>query len=504
MGKKNLYISILVIFLNSSNIWADAIGGMCVINPESLIPAGNLGEITLLMEGVQKEKVVEYATEDMADFCKRNFILRFLNSQKSAPPNCSILSLKELEKIANDKIKSLDKYALDSWDLSLISTENSRNQSVDVFQNNKSVASYGKRLSYNFDTISTISNDRYDIIFKKLKNDLDNSESIISSSNQNMMKTVACAKTALFSLISCKSSLDFVEKTATPRIFKNQNVTNIVFQAKVLTPEAWLYVYKNNRLDNALITLAKELQSKLKSGNIDDTGNIFDDLNSHFIADGLTQEEATEATFQILAIISNGGPNTASRIVGLDLEALPKSSAIAFLSQAMGAIDYLKQKKGFSLYSYPSEIKTKCDYAKPYHFWMSAYLSQELVKNKIATEENAPEFVFLAQKGYQINRDVLSSGAGKTSKVLSAESFGPIKQIIRLDLSFAAAGAIFGAKQFNNLTPIKQIDVDRATVALLKKAQSTKTEIKDSDSFLQKYSAWNEQFAPDEALRALR
>ena len=121
------------------------------------------------MEGVQKEKVVEYATEDMADFCKRNFILRFLNSQKSAPPNCSILSLKELEKIANDKIKSLDKYALDSWDLSLISTENSRNQSVDVFQNNKSVASYGKRLSYNFDTISTISNDRYDIIFKKLK-----------------------------------------------------------------------------------------------------------------------------------------------------------------------------------------------------------------------------------------------------------------------------------------------------------------------------------------------
>lgn len=497
--KKFIYIFILSTMLPTVNhVRADVAPGMCVAVPIPKIPIGNLSNIESIMGVIQKEEEIEYATEDMADFCRRNFILRFLNNKKSAPSNCSSLPLKALEKLADDKIEIQGKNGIDSWELSLISTENSRRRAINKNMNSDNIEKYGPQINYDFTNVKAVSNDEYTSISNKLKYKIENSKQLINSTNQEMMKTVACAKTALLSIISCKSSLDFIEKIVTPKDFQNTHTL-----ARILTPDAWLNVYKNNKLDNALIALAKDLQETLKKDDIDKNRNIFGDLNNSFISSGLSKEEATEASFQVLAIISNGGPNTNRRITGLDLEALPKSSAIAFLSQAMGALDYLKQKSGYPLYSYPSEIKSKCDYAKPYHFWMSAYLSRELVKNKIANQENAPIFTFLAQKGYQLNRDVIGDG-GKQSKVLNAEPFGPIKQIIRLDLSFAAAGSVFGANQNNNLTPIKQIDVDRATLALLKKAHASTSNISDSASFLEKYSVWSEQFAPDEALDALK
>lgn len=62
---------------------------------------------------------------------------------------------------------------------------------------------------------------------------------------------------------------------------------------------------------------------------------------------------------------------------------------------------------------------------------------------------------------------------GKQSSVLSSEMFGPIKQIIRLDLAFVA------------LTNNSIAGIDDA-------------------SFLEKYTIWNNQFKPDSAIEAFR
>lgn len=69
-------------------------------------------------------------------------------------------------------------------------------------------------------------------------------------------------------------------------------------------------------------------------------------------------------------------------------------------------------------YSYPRDVVTSCDNSKPYYFWMSAYMTREMVKQGISPEAAAAG-AFSAQKGYEVLRmNLRGSNENNIGKIL--------------------------------------------------------------------------------------
>lgn len=470
---KFFYFLILIIFnfLLCFNAYSD--GSMCIskgLNTQ----AENLDKLLSTSESIVQQAQILHAQSNMGDFCQRNLILRYLNSIQKAPMNCSTLPMSELEKLADDARSSGHFY--NDWEKALISTKKTRLEIVtgkddlEISSDKKVEISETKRnLEHNFNEVANK----------------------VSTSTIDSKLLIYCGIESLSSIFTCKKALNFIEQNASPK-----------GMLRLMIPDAWKLIYETDKFNEGIEKVARKLQKEIKDHSSSRTSNIWDDLANSFKSSGLSTTEAEEGVWAILAIISNGGQNTKTRVG--EIESSNKSDELSFIAKAMSALDYLKQKNGLPLYSYPSNIKTFCDSAKPYHFWMSAYLARELVKKNIVGVDDAIKYSFLAEKGYQLNRNLLSSwGSGKVTNALSAEPYGPIHDVIRMDLANAAAGAIFGAKSAKNKSN-EEINLDVSIISLLKKS-NPHASLPNSGTLseLNTYMQFNNVFVPDTALDSL-
>ncbi len=424
-------------------------------------------------EAILKNAQSEYAKTQPRDFCKRNLMLRFLNTKDSPPADCETLPLKELEALV-DKTNAETMGNKDPWGQTLLGTHAAIESVKSMFDKDFERL----RSSEASDPTKALQ----EIARIKATRAPDRSEA-------SSMFSMICLKETPLDSTNCVKALKSIEQRASTA---ETGVANI---------ELWEELYSNRKYDEGLRLAALKLKSRM-DGNFAKDANIFEDLQSSFRDSGMTPAAAVEATWNTLGAISNGGQNTSKRTDTFDPDwTLQKSVSLNLIAASMTYIDMKKEDKGYPLYSYPKEVQTTCNTQKPYHFWMSAYLARELRKQNIS-EDTAERAVYIAEQGYQIRR----GAAATTNSILTREPFDPAHQIVRTDLAFAAAGAVFGAQSMNK-NPMKNLNVSAAIVSLIDagavkkaipKAEAEKLNLLDS------YFKWTEIFAPEAALSKIK
>ena len=205
----------------------------------------------------------------------------------------------------------------------------------------------------------------------------------------------------------------------------------------------------------------------------------------------------------ILGLIGSASSNLATRIGALGV-LNQKTKALISIATALPYLDYMKSTEGkASLYSLPASVVSSCDNAKTYHFWMAAYLARMLAnKNEIGPDGIAAA-VFVAEKGYQVSRNITNDRAGSASSIITKMPYDPVHQVQRMDLNFAAAGAEFGAR---SLTTDTKLNLDQSLVSMIENSRVTPPVSKEEAKgmgLISTYLKWEKEVSPNTALDAV-
>jgi hypothetical protein len=307
----------------------------------------------------------------------------------------------------------------------------------------------------------------------------------------------ACAQYDLRSANECTR--------ATKMIIEEVNLkpTNGSEGANRMYPHLWSKLFTDVIYQDGIRLAALAIWDRV-SGSLSTTDSIFSDLLSSFQAAGMDSEASMTATFEALAVISNNSQNILPRVMGTPLVRNRQTLlSLSFISVAISYLDFIKYEKLGSLYSLPAgKIQSDCLNTKWYHFWSSAYLSRHLVKGGVRPLP-AVYATYNAAKGYQTNRRVGDDAKkDKLGRILMMSDMNPTHQVIRIDLTLAAAGAFFGAFGSH---PKFQLNIDEGLDVLISNAGSSEPLLLDDvlsllSDRMHAYNKWNRIFAPNSAI----
>lgn len=255
-----------------------------------------------------------------------------------------------------------------------------------------------------------------------------NVESDLKTIHNPLVRIGLCAEITPFKSIDCGNGLLKI----VDRFQVNQ----------VSMPGVYKEVLSNKKYEKGLRLAAQLIMKKVGHKGIN-PGHLFDDIKSSFIKSGLTSKEADEYTWNTIGVISTAGPNLVERVSRFNGEKYSDISkvAISAIANAMPVLDRRTYLSGHP-YSLPQEITTTCDSGKPYHFWMTAYFSRQLV-GEGHSPEAAAAAAYIAAKGYQMKAEHESRNP---SEVFEKNALSDTATGIRVDLSYNGGGAWFGAK----------------------------------------------------------
>jgi hypothetical protein len=253
--------------------------------------------------------------------------------------------------------------------------------------------------------------------------------------------------------------------------------------------------------------LALKIEKKVESPGTP-TSDLYTDTVASFLKIGETPANAEEKAFNLLAVYSTHGPNSATFLENfLTKENSPLYHALTVIGTGITVLNSRTIASGHQ-YSYPPGVQGGCDNAKPYHFWMTAFLARKGAK-ETGDADAARGAAFISHLGYQM----LSETYGRDPKqVFTHKCYDASNNKIRMDVSFAAAGATFGANSVTNQKT--NVDVDEGLRKMLSSSQcpgvltSEESEAKWSGLMsgygLAGFNRWSDTFAPQDVFQALK
>lgn len=303
-----------------------------------------------------------------------------------------------------------------------------------------------------------------------------------------------CWQETILHVGSCSSALEEITEFARPYVSdKTGNLTPLPLIKKVLNDQQYV--------EGARLAASRILQKTIQGGTI--SGNLFQDIYDSYLATGSSAEKAEERTWDLLAIYSGRGANITSLSSLATNENFPLLAALGVIGSCANILDSLTYQAGHA-YSYPPTVTTYCDYGKPYHFWMSAYLAR-MVAKRTNEPVGAMHAAYLAEIGYQM----LSDTFGRDPvKAFTEDTFSLWNNRLRIDLAFGAAGAAFGA---NSAQPgdNRPLNVDEALEAIISDSKVVASlsedkakELLGPKAGLETFRRWSAIFAPDAAWTA--
>jgi hypothetical protein len=301
-------------------------------------------------------------------------------------------------------------------------------------------------------------------------------------------RTLFCAKIKMnfdiHSALDCQHDISLVRKITAQR-------------EEHSLPDANEEVLVNDNYREGLRIAALKLLEKVKNGDRP-VGDLFSDIKSSFVSSGISPSDAENMTWTVVGVISSSGPNYAQRadeFGGKDTNPQAKV-ALALIAQSIPLLN-LRSRGGDRLYSYPPGIKTTCDNGKPYHFWMSAYLARR-ISIETKDPQAAATAVFAVEEGYQF---VSRTKGRNPERAFTVETFDGFNNIMRMDMTYAAAGAKFGSAAATN-SPVS-LNIDSGIQKIVQQSEITPSiSMGEARSLIashpfQAFNAWSERFAPD-------
>jgi len=489
---------------------------------------------------IYKQMALQSA-KDGAEFCQRNALLEHIENtglwtdysdlsdaalkkkvqevDQQASAHIESLNKKEMdgEKLTAQEIGDLLTY-LDPWQNTLIPTHAHRifalsaelNMHSDWRSSVKTMGDLYNHIEQQMSVDEPIS----EAVKKNIKDnieDLEKKQLIDGEELSYTISAIACADIGLAQITQCTKTLRETIPTLVPTGRQGVRFSDL---------QDWKEVMGTDKYNDGIRETAKLIAQRLsgkRSGDAPSNVNIFDDMKSSFMAAQMTEAEAERATLMVMAVIANGGPNTGNRVQELEFSAnrdasqpktfSQKAIALTFIALALTEMDETKIANGANLYSLPKNMKSRCDNGKEYHFWMIARIAQRLISEDHVDSDVAAKVAYTIEKGYQIKRD---QGLGISNDAymqqnLELKSYAPPLQTDRTDMSFAAAGAEFGAN-FDK-QKLLEIDVDSSLPALIKDSAPLAPNTRDEFNtmpMVQKISRWSQIFAPNAAFQNVK
>ncbi len=209
--------------------------------------------------------------------------------------------------------------------------------------------------------------------------------------------------------------------------------------------------------------LLQELNFWIKDNKLPSSLDFYERILKIAESQGQTKAEAQQIALEILATYSLRGAAYFNQDARAQFAKTQSGLSFLILSSAISYFDKILFNNTGKIVSLPnSYLQTTCLYGKPYHFWLSAYMS-----NLAHTELNfSKRKSFLATHligiGYELQKgmfgDMLNRG-GYFNAIIEAPKLDQIEvQIAKVDVLFNALGAGFGVQDPNN---IKRLNVDK-------------------------------------------
>lgn len=309
--------------------------------------------------------------------------------------------------------------------------------------------------------------------------------------NNSANRRNACLSTTIVRVSDCQRGLERV--TEIMRVDQNgYSLRNV-----------YVDLASESKYHDALVTAAMRLREKISSE--DGSGNILTDLKTIFGQKGLTDQESDDLAWKVLGIFGSAGSNINKRAdaFGLGGTNLSIHRALSSIGSAIPVLDAMAKKAG-RRYALPAGINASCDQGKPYHFWMSAYLSRQLTREGISPD-GAAAAVFTALKGYQM----LSTTEGRDpARVYRVNEYDPYVNTMRMDFAYGAAGSFYGARAAQGRIYENDIDqVIRSTFRSASESPRANEELArryvESPSY-RSYQIFNSIVMPDMTFRLSR
>ena len=320
-------------------------------------------------------------------------------------------------------------------------------------------------------------------------------ESTITSMGKTAGTLYTCGElVSLTHINSCKNSMQkIINRVAQRGGARTPPLTSM--------PELLDKVINSGQFDKGLKIAAKKIIHKVKNPEKIES-DIFTDLKSSFKEAGYSDSISEQLSFETLGLISTAGPALNIRLnkIAFKKDRWPTVTALTAIASLLPALDFHSAKKG-KPYSFPPGVKANCNTSKSYHFWQTAYQSRkELMEG--ASPESASAAAFNVSKLYHVTGN-LTNRAGASTLFLHP-SISPVSNIVRADLSYASAGALYGA----GLQHDEPIDIDKGISELINSTPMLpKLSSKESESAVSPvkgfgYFRFKEQFKPDVVYRA--
>ncbi len=248
----------------------------------------------------------------------------------------------------------------------------------------------------------------------------------------------------------------------------------------------------------AAAALALEIDLKVDNLNKGQSiqSDLFTDLFQNFLKITNNHEQATNYTWNLLAFYSTRGASfdiTAYELFNAENSSL--GVAMYLISAGMSLLDHATVSN--YNYSYPRTVRSNCEYGKPYHFWMTAYLSHKFKSHGYNGRATMLASYFLSMF-YEFG-SVTWGRNENPNRAFISPLYAPSNNSVRLNLAINGLGSKFGSSSDHST---QLFSIERDFSILLDSARPLSFDQKqDLDEKLKnpltRYLYWNQIFAPE-------
>lgn len=285
----------------------------------------------------------------------------------------------------------------------------------------------------------------------------------------------------------CIGGMSTALKTLKPTVFRRGNSTVALSARKI-----WIDVLTTELYRDAGLKLALKVIDRIEK-NESIGGGFFSDVKTSFSDD--TGDTREEEIWKYLAWYSTRGASVDANKDAYNAENFDLGAAQYIISVGINLLDI---GHGDDRYTLPKGFTSVCEVARPYHFWMPAYLSR-MISRRWRSKTVGLTTSFVAAIGYEFGANTFGRDPASD---LETPLFDHHKNLIRSNIALSAAGAMYGAyaNEMNGTVSIdKFLDVLHQNARPLKEDQK-----REIDRYSKRLEFQLQIFAPDAAFDLIK
>jgi len=186
---------------------------------------------------------------------------------------------------------------------------------------------------------------------------------------------------------SIAPSCPLADRVCAKEIHEIQNIMDVRMAGAYLSlVNLWRIAVNDDRFSQGAAIVANKILTEVVEDHLNKIsrtngvvkGNLYVETLAAYRSVGFNETESQQHTIELLALYASRGASM-GEVWELSTQAtIPLFASLGVISSGIAYLDAISGDNNF--YGLPNWVKTNCEYSRKYHFWMSAYLTNELLK----------------------------------------------------------------------------------------------------------------------------